>query len=141
MRNKRLMIALTWSALSVLEIILFLSGLTSNYIFHFILGFHFPMDSFLWIVYSGMFDFYPEYSLLILLVCFLFVIIWIISIINIKKNKLFEGVFVADILMSFVMHTLSWIAPGNYFVHWIWIIVLIVEIVVCIILFITKKIR
>ena len=141
--KKRIFFSILWSILSVVGIIMCL--ITQSFsepislTMYYITGFHVPQNAIYFTVLFGLFADYPEISFLCILLFFLFIVFWIISIIKLKCSKMFEWLICFDRIISLSMLSVVAIIQNNEFTGWYLFIIPIIENFIIIAIFISKR--
>ncbi len=136
-KNRRVIFAIVWSIFSLIGILSFRYN-TSLFSILFLYGFHTPRDCLYFTVGYGLYSDYPQLGLVFLFLFIVFVVMWIIAIFRINKNKLFEHLVWFDCLFSLIIYASSIILlkNANFTVY-----VLLVRILIENIIIIAIKIR
>lgn len=107
MENRRLLIAIVWSVLTVLGVVAwFYSTEMPEPIYwavYILTGFHIPQNTLDGIMIFGLFSEYPQMVIVCMLVLLAFVVLWAISLIKLNSSKMFEKLVLADRVGSLLM--------------------------------------
>lgn len=115
MTKSRKCFVVIWCVLSIIGIIF--PNASASYIGFLLLGFHTPRDSILYFGLYSQFSDHPEVALISILLFFIFIVIWIITLIKIKR-RLFEHLIIIDSIIALCRLVMCMFILKNDFVGW-----------------------
>jgi len=97
----RALFVIVWSVISCLQ--LAFPELHSTFVGFISLGFHTPRDIFYYFIVYGLYSSYPQMIFILIFLLLIFIALWIVSILKLKKGLFFEWLIAGDSLIALIM--------------------------------------